>query len=428
MPEHAKHPFILPKNHIVTRIILEDIHRTKRHVGRNYMLAQFRQKFWACGANSTSRSIINKCVLCRRQRAKVMEQKMADLPSDRITPEEPPFSKIGMDFFSPLEVKQGRSMVKRYGVVFVCMTSKAIHIEVASSLDTDACINAIRRFIARRGQVKQIRSDNGSNLVGAAKEMRKAIDMWNQTKIHEYLLQKHVDWKFNPPAGSHFGGIWERQIRSIRKIMFALSKEQTMNDDCLQTVLCEVEAIINSRPITGIPGESDDPEALTPNHLLLLKGNVNLPPTITGNLNQYAKRRWKQARYLADLFWRRWTREYLPQLQARQKWLQPRRNTQVGDLVLVVSETTPRNEWPLGKVVETIPGRDGLVRQVRVKTKTNILLRPVDKLCLLLEADLPEDKYDDSLPKPTVSANLKKNQQGHTRSGRRVKPRKHLDL
>ncbi|XP_072043045.1 uncharacterized protein [Amphiura filiformis] len=390
--------------------------------------------------------MINKCVICRRQRAKVMEQKMANLPADRITPEEPPFSKVGMDFFGPLEVKQGRSMVKRYGVVFVCLTSKAVHIEKANSLDTDACVNVIRRFMARRGQVKEIRSDNGTNLVGAEREMRKEINTWNQSRIHDSMLQKNVDWIFNPPAGSHHGGIWERQIRTIRKLMCSIVREQTLTDDSLHTLLCEIESILNNRPITTVPGESTDPEPLTPNHILLLKGDMNLPPAVTGKLNQYAKRRWKQVQYMSDLFWRRWTREYLPQLQERQKWLRPNRNAEVGDIVLVINESTPRNMWPLGKVVETWPNRDGFIRRVRVKTKNSILTRPVDKLCLLLEADIPDQETtvvassskEKSTPSQvqtpadtsTSAANVNSDQidKTRTRSGRPVKPRKLLDL
>ncbi|XP_072041448.1 uncharacterized protein [Amphiura filiformis] len=290
----AKHPIILPKNTVVSDLILQDIHQNSGHSGRNQMLATLHEKFWIISANSSARKMINKCVICRRQRAKVMEQKMANLPSDRITPEEPPFSKVGMDFFGPLEVKQGRSMVKRYGVVFVCLTSKAVHIEKANSLDTDACVNVIRRFMAR--------SDNGTNLVGAEREMRKEINTWNQSRIHDSMLQKNVDWIFNPPAGSHHGGIWERQIRTIRKLMCSIVREQTLTDDSLHTLLCEIESILNNRPITTVPGESTDPEPLTPNHILLLKGDMNLPPAVTGKLNQYAKRRWKQVQYMSDLF------------------------------------------------------------------------------------------------------------------------------
>ena len=306
MPEESKHPAILPKNQHVTNLILRHIHDSSGHSGRNHMLSEAQKKYWIIQANSSARRLINKCVVCQRQRAKRAEQKMANLPKARVTPEEAPFTRVGMDYFGPIEVKQGRSMIKRYGVVFTCLAIRAVHIEKADNLDTDSCINAIRRFQARRGQVKQIVSDNGTNLVGAEKELRKHIDKWNQSRIHESMLQRNIEWVFNPPSASHFGGIWECQIRTIRKVMVSILKEQTLTDESLQTLFCEVESVINNRPITRVPGEPGDLEALTPNHLLLLKVKPILPPVLAEETGPYVKRRWKQIQYMVDIFWKRW--------------------------------------------------------------------------------------------------------------------------
>lgn len=179
----------------------------------------------------------------------------------------------------------------------------------------------------------------------------------------------------------------ERLIRSIRKILNATIREQVLDEECLQTVFCEAEAIINSRPITATSSDVNDLEALTPNHLLLLKTKPSLPPGLFDKDNLYSRRKWKQVQYVSDLFWKRWCREYLPQLQQRQKWNNTRRNFSVGDIVLVVDDSAPRNSWMLARVIETIPDKKGLVRQVRIKTKTNILERPITKLCLLQEAE-----------------------------------------
>ena len=138
---------------------------------------------------------------------------MADLPVDRLTPDQLPFTSVGVDYFGPFQVKRGRSLVKRYGVIFTCLAIRAVHIEVLHSLDTDSFLLALRRFIARRGQVKEIRSDNGTNLSSGEKELCASIHAWNQEKIHENLLQKNVKWSFNPPYGSHYRGVWERCIR-----------------------------------------------------------------------------------------------------------------------------------------------------------------------------------------------------------------------
>lgn len=145
---------------------------------------------------------------------------------------------------------------------------------------------------------------------------------WNQNKIQDTLHQKEVEWIFNPPTGSHFGGVWERQIRSVRKLLKSILKEQNVDDESLQTLMCEIEAIINDRPITTSSDDLNDLEALTPNHLLLLKRQPLLPPGLFEKEDLYSRRRWKQVQYLTDLFWKRWVREYLPLLQERQKWTQ----------------------------------------------------------------------------------------------------------
>lgn len=229
-----------------------------------------------------------------------------------------------------------------------------------------------------------MRSDNGGNFVAGEKELRDAVNGWNQEAIHASLLKSNVKWIFNPPAGSHFGGVWERCIRTVRKVLNALLKQQTLDDEGLQTLLCEVESIVNGRPITKVSDDPKDLQALTPSHLLLLRSGPTLPPGVFVKEHLYARKRWRQVQYMADLFWSRWTKEYLPTLQKKQKWLTPRRNFAVGDVVLVVDNTKHRNSWPLGRIVAAyLNQKDGLVRSVTVKTSTSVLDRPIDKLVLL---------------------------------------------
>ena len=192
---------------------------------------------------------------------------------------------------------------------------------------------------------------------------------------------------FNPPTGSHHGGVWERMIKSVRKILNVTLRLQKLDEESLHTLLCEAEAIINSRPITMATSDPNDLEELTPNHLLLLKTKPSLPPGLFDSQDLYSRRRWKQVQYMADIFWKRWTREYLPLLQERHKWSRPSRNFAIGDIVLVVDDSAPRNSWVMGKVIQTVPDKFGLIRQVRIKTKTSTLDRPITKLCLLQEAE-----------------------------------------
>ena len=248
LPLQSKHPVLLPKCR-VSEFIIAELHHKLGHVGRQQVISALRETIWIVGVNAIARSVLSKCVKCRRIRGKALTQKMANLPEERLTPNQPPFSRVGVDCFGPFFVKQGRSKLKRYGVLFTCLVTRAVHIEVAHSLDTSSFINCLRRFVARRGQVSEIRSDNGSNFVGAERELTQAINNWNKSRINDFLVQRNVKWNFNVPRASHHGGVWERLIRSIRKVLSGLCKEQILTDESLATLLCEVESILNSRPL-----------------------------------------------------------------------------------------------------------------------------------------------------------------------------------
>lgn len=385
MPEETKRPIILPKDLHISTLILQHIHEQLGHAGRNHVLSHLRKKYWIINANSAARKVLSKCVVCKRVRGKIGEQKMADLPKERLQADLPPFSNVGVDYFGPFMTKRGRGQVKRYGVIFTCMTSRAVHLEMAHSLTTDSCIDALRRFIARRGQVLHIRSDNGTNLVGAKRELQNSLSEWNQSRIHKAMLQKGIRWTFNPPTASHHGGVWERLIRMVRQILCSVLRQNTLDDEGLQTLFCEIEAILNCRPITTLSDDHQDLEPLTPNHILLLKSNPTLPPGLFQTSDLYNRRRWRQVQYLADLFWKRWSQEYLPLLQERQRWFTAKRGLQKGDVVLVVDSSAPRGSWPIGRITEVLPDSKGLIRTVKLKTKTGFMERPITKLCLLLE-------------------------------------------
>ena len=250
----------------------------------------------------------------------------------------PLFTYVGVDCFRQFQVKYGRSSAKRYGDLFTCLTVCVVYIKAANSLDTDSFLKALHRFITRQGPPEEMPSDNGGNFVRGEKELREAIKEWNQSRIHDHLLQFNTKWTFNPPASSHHGGAWERCIRSMRKVLRALVKKQQLNDEGLSTLMCEAETIVNGCPITKLSDDPRDLEPLTPHHLLLLCAGPTTPPE--------NKRRWRQVQYLAVLFWRRWTQEYLPSLQERQKWNKEQRNVAFDDVVLVLYENTPRSSWP----------------------------------------------------------------------------------
>jgi len=177
------------------------------------------------------------------------------------------------------------------------------------------------------------------------------------------------------------GGVWERQIRSVRKVLNSLLKEQSLDDEALCTVMCHAEQIVNSRPLTAVSDDVDDLEALTPAHLLNLRHEPVMPPGIFTKQDSYIRRRWKQVQYIADMFWRCWIREYLPLLQQRRKWCTVTRDLRAGDIVLIAEEC-PRNCWPLARITDVHEGSDGHVRSATLRTKDTTVVRPITKLCL----------------------------------------------
>jgi transposase InsO family protein len=387
--EHeTKHPILLPKRSHVTELIIREIHERLGHSGRNHVLSSLREQYWVINSNSAVRSILFRCVKCRKIGRNTCKQKMADLPKERVNP-SPPFTHTGVDYFGPFTVKEGRKCVKQYGVIFTCFASRAIHLEVASSLDTDSFINALRRFIARRGNVKSLKSDNGTNFVGAEKELKKCITEMNSDTIAQYLSKHEIEWSFNPPGASHMGGVWERQIRTVRKVLAGMNANiDNLDCESFRTLMCEIESIINSRPLTTLTDDPDDLTPLCPTMILTGKKELNiLPPGNFQRQDIYSRKRWRRVQQLANVFWQRWKREYLVTLQTRNKETKVQRNAKVGDVVLLVDETMNRNAWHMGKITDVEIDSNGMVRCVNVKTATSSFRRPVSKIILLLEAE-----------------------------------------
>ncbi|XP_028406790.1 uncharacterized protein LOC114529233 [Dendronephthya gigantea] len=248
--ENLKTPIILPKSEHFTKLIVSYVHEKTQHSGRGITMNELRSHgYWVINGNTVVRRLISECVTCRRLRGTAGEQKMADLPQSRLE-DVPPFTYSAVDYFGPWYVKEGRKEVKRYGALFTCMCSRAIHIEIAHSIKTDSFLQALRRFICRRGNIRELRSDQGTNFIGAENELKKAVEEMDDDKIKIGLLKNSIDWIKNPAKASNFGGVWERQIRSVRNVMNALIRQhgQKLDDESLRTFICESEAIVNGRP------------------------------------------------------------------------------------------------------------------------------------------------------------------------------------
>lgn len=377
-------PILLPKSHHVTALIVRDVHVfLARHSGREHTLACLRGQYWVVAGRPLIDRLLRDCFICRRVNSKPLVQRQGELPVERISADNPPFTHTGVDCFGPFSVTCMRRSVKRFGCIFTCLSSRAAHLEVLESLDADAFLNALTRFIARRGPPAKLFSDMGTNFQRADKDLRAAAKGWrDQANVEAALHRRAIEWVFQPPMASHMGGVWERQIRSVRKIMSSIIGSQRIDDARLHTLFCEVEATLNGRPITAAPGDASDPEALTPDHLLRVGAGLHLPLE-DHSLGDTFRRRWTHAQALADRFWRRWRAEYLHTLRMRQRRIAPTRNLCVGDLVLIADPPLPRNQWRLGRVLQVFPGSDGLVRKVRLRTSSGPLVRPIVKLCLL---------------------------------------------
>ena len=379
----AKHQVILPAKGDVTRLIVTDRHKKLAHAGAEHVLTHLRQQFWViCGRAAVKRHT-RVCMACRKRSAQPKPPLMGDLPAFRVGDPAPVFARVGVDFFGPMTVKKQRKREKRYGCLFTCLSTRAVHIELAHSLDTDSFIMALRRMMARRGKVSMVCSDNGTNLRAGERELREALQQWNQTKIADTLSQEGVEWKFNPPAAPHFGGVFERLVRSAKRALSAVLGDRAVDDETLRTVVTEVEALLNGRPLTHASTDPGDYQPLTPNHFLIGRASPQLPPGVFVDGDLCSRRRWKHTQVLIDHFWRRWRREYLPTLTTRSKWSRDTTEVKVGELVLVTDDNMPRGHWPVGRVARVHPGVDGRVRVVEVTTASGSYKRPVARLCRL---------------------------------------------
>ncbi len=398
LPPQAKRPIILPRDHRITKLIVFDFHRMLHHSNHQTTLNKLNEQFCIPSLRRTLKSVIqNMCQRCMNDRANPKIPEMADLPPARVATFNKPFSYVGIDYFGPISVKVNRTKRKRWGVLITCLTTRAVHIEVAEALTTSECIMAIRRFIGRRGTPIEYYSDNGTNFHGSEKELRAEFEKLNFDKIQETFTNSMSQWHFNPPLAPHMGGSWERLIQTVKKILRKTMPTRTPTQKMFETYLIEAEHIINSRPLTYVHLDHSEDEVLTPNHFLLgSAGGARSPGTFDESC--LLRDDWKAVQHLTDLFWRRFNIEYLPTLTRRTKWFKDVKPIEVGDVVLVVDDKHERNTWPKGIVEEVYPGkgnriRSALVRLVRGRDKLSTtkikdikhqsLVRPVAKLAVL---------------------------------------------
>lgn len=340
-------------------------------------------------------SVIFNCVTCRKLRGRLEQQKMADLPSVRVR-QYPPFTYVGVDMFGHWAIvtrktRGGSANSKRWAIMFTCLSSRASHIEVVEDMSSSAFINALRRFISIRGKVAEFRSDRGTNFVGSTDAL--GIDAVNveDQPLRKFLSKNGCCWIFNTPYSSHMGGVWERVIGLARRILDAILLKQPkrqLTHDVLVTLMAEVTAILNNRPLVPVSTDPSNPLILTPNMLLTQKTEADLPPFHELDVRDMYVSSWKQVQVLAQQFWKRWHNEYLQLLQQRQKWTDSKDNLRIDDVVLLREKEAHRNDWSMGVINRTFPDDDSKVRKIEVRTSRGGQLvhyvRPVTEVVLLV--------------------------------------------
>ncbi|XP_063243611.1 uncharacterized protein LOC134542933 [Bacillus rossius redtenbacheri] len=390
VPFEQKHPVLLPKSHHLTDLIINHYHEKNHHPGVQTLRGILREQFWILADKDAISRCLRHCVPCFKQRPVASAPLMGDLPSMRVQ-QVKPFAKVGVDYAGPFMVKLGRvrgaKVLKAYLCIFVCCATKAVHAELASDLSTDTFIGAYKRFLARRGRTSDIYSDCGTNFVGTHNRLKELQQLMSsaphQQAVTDALSQLGVMWHFNPPAAPHFGGLWEAGVKSFKTHLSKVIGEQVLTFEELYTLLVQVEATLNSRPLCPLSSDPNDISALTPGHFLTLEPLVTLPEPNLRDVRLNRLQRWQLVERLQQDFWHRWHRDYLHTLQQRQKWNEQGVSPTANQLVLLKDDRLPPLQWRLGRIVELYPGKDGVARVATIRTSSGTLKRPVVKLCPL---------------------------------------------
>ena len=385
LPVGVRNPIILPAKHRVTSLIVAAADQQSNHsIGSNHLLSNLSTEYWIIKGKSVVKAHRSKCVLCKKMYAKTASPVMGLLPDFRTTEPLQPFSKTRVDFAGPFLTKQGRGRVhtKRYACVFTCLQTRACHLEMVYSLDTDGFLLALSRFTKRRGVPTEILSDNGTNFTAADQELKNGVQSLDNSRISAELSSLNIKWRFNPPRAPHFGGVFEIVVKAMKKVLQATLYRADLSDEELHTALVQAEGLINSRPLCVTSTDSCDLEPLTPLHFLVGHASVTVAAEVSADQEKIVHpcRRWKYVQRVVRDVWRRWLKELVPRLNARSKWQRQEKSISKGDIVMVHEENAPRACWPIGRVVETFVGRDGVVRVVEVEIKGKIYKRSVHRL------------------------------------------------
>ena len=356
--ENKKFPYLVANDSRLAFLILQHFHEATLHGGGQLILNASREEFWIPGGRNVANQVIKQCVKCSRFENKAPYQLMADLPAGRLTASKP-FQVTGLDLAGPIFTKP---KVKTYIAIFICFAVKAVHIELVEDLTKEACVAAIKRFVARRGLPEKIVSDNGRNFIGARNDMIKIQEILakesNEKSVGKFMVQQGIDWETIPPRSPHFGGLWEAAVKSMKRHLRRTVGLHILSFEELNTLVIQIESILNSRPLSAMSNDPNDLQPITPSHFLLGRSAMDIPSTRDSDENLTLSQRFRLLERLKTKYWRSWYRDYLVTLQIKKRWLASGPKFAERELVLLAEDSLPPLRWQMGRIQKLYAGND----------------------------------------------------------------------
>lgn len=387
-----KHQIILPYIEPFSSLFFRHEHERLLHAGPQAMLATIQLQYWPIKGRNTAKKVVHNCIKCFKIKPTILKPIMGNLPKYRVDQPSRCFEACGVDYAGPVSIKSSHrrnaAISKAYICIFICLATKAVHIELVYDLTTGGFIAALKRFISRRGICLHMYSDNATNFVGANKKLSELTAMWNskehKEKVQSFFNELSITWHFIPPRAPHFGGLWEAAVKSVKHHLNRTVAATRLTYDEMYTVLVQIEACLNSRPLVPLSNDPNDLAILTPAHFLIGSSLVALPQPDQTHKKENCLSRWERVQKITQSIWKKWSMEYLNQLQIRAKWHRSdKAEIRLGTMVLLKETGVPPLHWLMGRVVSVHPGRDGVTRVVEVNTRGGIKKRAIRLVCPL---------------------------------------------
>ena len=421
--EDTKNPKLLPRYERFTALLISEVHQRLIHAGVSHTLSQIREEFWIPQGRTQVRHVISKCLICNRHEGPSFQlPNMPPWPRERVSRSHP-FQFVGLDYLGPLYVKQGTGLKKVWICLFTCLSIRAIHMEWVLDLTATQFLNCIRRFVSRQGRPDLIISDNAPQF----RLTNTVLDnQWRQVfknkDVLNYISMEGIKWNFTTALAPWQGGFYERLVGMVKRSLRKATGRKHFTLEQLITLIAEIEAVLNSRPLTYVYGDLKSGFVLTPSHFLASNRKLGISPFGDGNdhsdpefqvvKNSATKliEHWKKGPKHLDIFWKSWRDEYLLSLRERNPLVhrQPRSHSEKepteGSIVIVKDDNLPRSNWRIGKILRLIVSRDSKIRSAEIQLPGNIIMtRPVNHLYPL---EVPENP-DNSITESDVNKNDK---------------------